>query len=248
MTPRSPVPVDLLAVGAHPDDVEYGMGGTLLRHHRSGHRIGVVDLTRGELGTKGSADQRAREADTAAGHYGARFRHGLDLGDNRIGADPAGVERLAAVIRAARPTLVCTHQAEDTHPDHRAAHELVRRAVFAAALASLELTVDGDPLDHHVVDGVLYFATDRVVDGHVHVDVSEVWEARLGRMMAFASPFTAPTADIDHTLYGIDDYLEVVATRARAHGQRIGVRYAEAFVAEQGVAADDLVELVRRRH
>ena len=247
MTARSPTPVDLLAVGAHPDDVEYGMGGTLVRHQRASHRIGVVDLTRGELGTKGTPEQRAVEADAAARHYGASFRHGLDLGDNRVGSDRASVERLAAVIRAARPTLVCSHHAEDRHPDHRAAHELVRRAVFAAALPALELTLGGEPVNHHVVDGVLYFPTDRVIDADVYVDVSDLWDARLGLMVAFASQFTAPTVELDHTLYGIDDYLEVVQTRARAHGQRIGVRYAEAFTAEQGVAADDLVELVRRR-
>ena len=244
--PTGPAPVDLLVIGAHPDDAEYGMGGTLLQHHRAGHRIGVVDLTRGELGTKGSPQQRASEARTAAALYGATFRHGLDLGDNRITNDPASVETLAAVIRVAQPTLVCTHLSEDRHPDHRSAADLVPRAVFAAALASLELPIAGEAVDHHVVDGLLHFPTDRVIDGDVLVDVSDVWEARLDTMRAFASQFTAPTAAIDHTLYGIDDYLEVVATRARAHGQRIGVRYAEAFVSDRGLAADDLVALVRR--
>ncbi len=244
--PTEPAPVDLLVVGAHPDDAEYGMGGTLMRHHHAGHRIGVVDLTRGELGTKGSPQQRADEARAAAALYGASFRHGLDLGDNRVTSAPATVEMLAAVIRAAQPTLVCTHLSEDRHPDHRTAADLVRRAVFAAALASLELTIDGDVVGHHVADGLLHFPTDRVIDGDVLVDVSDVWDARLDTMRAFGSQFTAPTAAIDHTLYGIDDYLEVAATRARAHGQRIGVRYAEAFTSDRGLAADDLVALVRR--
>lgn len=233
-----PTPVDLLAIGAHPDDVEYGMGGTLVRHHRAGHRIGVVDLTRGELGSKGTPERRADEARQAAEVYGASFRHCLDLGDNEVADNPPSVRRLATVIRTARPRVIVTHQAEDRHPDHRAANELVRRGTFAAALTSLDLGVD-----HHVTPGLLGFPTDRVIDGDVYVDVTAVWEARLEAMRRFASQFTAPTRDIDHTLYGVDDYLEVVATRARAHGQHIGVAFAEAFVTDQGVRCDDLVTL-----
>ena len=236
--PDDVVPVDLLAIGAHPDDVEYGAGGTLVRHHRAGHRIGVVDLTRGELGSKGDPHQRAQEARAAAEVYDARFRVCLDLGDNDVAADRASVHRLATVIRAARPRLVLSHQAEDRHPDHRAAFELVRRAVFAAALATLDLGVP-----HHVTPGLASFPTDRVIDGDLYVDVTDVWEARLETMRRFASQFTASTLAIDHRLYGIDDHLEAATTRARVHGQRIGVTYAEAFLTDQGVPADDLVTL-----
>lgn len=228
--------VDLLAIGAHPDDVEYGAGGTLVRHHHLGYGLGVVDLTRGELGSKGTPEQRAEEARKAAEVYGARFRVCLDLGDNQVAHDADTVHRLARVIRRARPRVVLSHRSEDRHPDHRATHELVHRAVFAAALTTLDLGVP-----HHAVPAVLSFPTDRVIDGDLYVDVTDVWEARLHTMRAFASQFAAPTRDIDHTLYGIDDYLEVVATRARAHGQAIGVRYAEAFTTDQRLVVDDLV-------
>ena len=235
-------PVDLLVVGAHPDDAEYGMGGTLVRHHRAGYRIGVLDLTRGELGSKGTPQLRAQEARHAAEVYGAHFRVGLDLGDNQVGHDRASVHRLATAIRAARPRLVFTHHAEDRHPDHRAAHELVRRGVFTAALSNLDLGVE-----HHVVAAVLCFPTDRVVDADVYVDVTEVWEDRLTALRRFASQFTAPTRDIDHTLYGVDDYLATTVARARVYGQRIGATFAEAFVTDAGVAATDLVELFEAR-
>ena len=233
----TPLPVDLLAIGAHPDDVEYGMGGTLVRHHHLGYRIGVVDLTRGELGSKGTPELRQREAAAAARVYGAAFRLCLDLGDNRVAATDAVVRRLAAIIRASRPRIVASHLAEERHPDHRAAHELVRRAVFAAALSNLDLDVG----EHHVVGATLGFPTDRALDGDVHVDVSEVWEARLATMQAFASQFDTPTLPIDQRLYGTDDHLALVAARARVQGQAIGVRYAEAFRCDRGVALDDLV-------
>ncbi len=234
-----PGPVDLLAVGAHPDDVEYGMGGTLVHHHHLGHRIGVVDLTRGELGSKGTPAGRRAEALTAAGVYGARFRVCLDLGDNRVTPTETAVRRLAAVIRRTRPRVVASHLAEERHPDHRAAHELVRRAVFAAALRNLEL--DDPDTGHHVVRRTLSFPTDRVLDGDLYVDVTAVWEDRLATMRAFASQFAVPTLAIDRQLYGTDDHLALVAARARVQGQAIGVRYAEAFLSDGGIAVADLL-------
>jgi N-acetylglucosamine malate deacetylase 1 len=232
-------PVDLLVVGAHPDDAEYGMGGTLLVHARQGRRIGVVDLTRGELGSKGTPQLRAEEAREAAALYGASWRLGLDLGDNQVTADPSSAQRLARVIRRARPTLVCTHHAVDRHPDHRAAHELVRRAVFAAALRTLDLEAAA-----HVPAATLCFPTDGVLDApDVVVDVTEVWEARLATMRAFASQFEADTLAIDRRHYGVDDYLEITAARARVHGQHAGATYAEAFVADRPPRTRDLTSL-----
>jgi N-acetylglucosamine malate deacetylase 1 len=232
-------PVQLLAIGAHPDDVEYGMGGTLVRHHRLGYRIGVVDLTRGELGSKGTPEGRAEEARHAAAVYGARWRITLDLGDNRVGEDPSAARRLAGVIRAARPSLVFTHHQDDRHPDHRAAHELVRRAVFASALRNLDLSAP-----HHVPDAVLYFPSDTVVVPDVLVDVSDVWADRVETMRRFTSQFAGPTLEIDHRYYGVTDHLELVAARAQTYGQRIGVRFAEAFLTSRPPAVTDLVALL----
>ena len=236
-------PVDLLVVGAHPDDAEYGMGGTLLVHHARGRRIGVVDLTCGELGSKGTPQLRAREAAHAAELYGARWRVCLDLGDNRVAPDPEDAQLLARVIRAARPRLVFTHHHVDRHPDHRAAHELTRRAVFAAALRNLDLGVES-----HVVPATLFFPTDGVLDRpDVAVDVTEVWEQRLETMRRFASQFDSDTLEIDRAHYGVDDYLEITAARARVHGQHAGVRYAEAFLADRPPRSDDLFEVFAPR-
>ena len=236
-------PVDLLVVGAHPDDAEYGMGGTLLVHHAAGRRIGVVDLTRGELGSKGTADLRAREAAHAAELYGASWRACLDLGDNRVEASPGAAQLLARVLRAARPRLVFTHHHVDRHPDHRAAHELTRRAVFAAALRNLDLGVEP-----HVVTTTLCFPTDGVLDRpDVLVDVTGVWQQRLETMRRFTSQFDSDTLEIDRAHYGVDDYLEITTARARVHGQHAGVRYAEAFLADRPARTDDLPALFAPR-
>lgn len=231
--------VDLLAIGAHPDDVELGMGGTLVLHHRLGHRIGVVDLTRGELGSKGSPELRAEEARAAATVYGAQWRVGLDLGDNRVVDAPEPARTLARVVRMARPSLVLTHHAEDRHPDHRAAHGLVRRAVFAAGLVNLELG-----LPHHVISALAFFLSDEVAACDLVVDVTPVWTQRLATLRCFASQFTTPTVDLDHRYYGIEDQLAAVDARARVIGQQIGVRYGEGFVLQRPVPTGDLLALL----
>lgn len=228
--------VHLLAIGAHPDDVEFALGGTLARHVRMGYRVGVVDLTRGELGSKGNPALRAQEAAAAARVYGASFRLCLDLGDNRVVDDPDVARRLAALIRSCRPSLVFAHDGDDRHPDHRGAFALVRRAVFLAALRSLDL---GAP--HHVVDRLCYFPLNETVRPHFVVDVTDEWPQKEAAMRAFQSQFVDPTLEIDHRFFGVDDYLEMARVRARLYGQFIGVRYGEGFLCQDAVPVSDLI-------
>ncbi|WPD18898.1 MULTISPECIES: bacillithiol biosynthesis deacetylase BshB1 [Thermaerobacter] len=233
-------PVDVLVIGAHPDDAEIGMGGTLVKLHRLGYRIGVIDLTRGELGSKGTPERRAQEAALAARVYGARFRFNLNLGDNRVEDSPALGRKVAALIRRCRPRVVFTHHGDDRHPDHRGASALVRRAVFQAALRNLDL---GEP--HHVVDALLFFPVNEWVEPSFVVDVTATFDAKLEAMRAFASQFVEPTAPIDHKYFGVEDYLEATVVRARHYGLRIGVRYGEAFLADAVPVADPVAAFRR---
>ncbi|ADU52236.1 LmbE family protein [Thermaerobacter marianensis DSM 12885] len=235
-----PQPVDVLVIGAHPDDAEIGMGGTLVKLHRLGYRIGVIDLTRGELGSKGTPERRAQEAAAAARVYGARFRLNLNLGDNRVEDSPALGRKVAALIRRCRPRLVFTHHGDDRHPDHRGASSLVRRAVFQAALRNLDL---GEP--YHLVDALLFFPVNEWVEPRFVVDVTETFAGKLEAMRAFASQFVEPTAPIDHKYFGVEDYLEAAVVRARHYGLRIGVRYGEAFVADAVPVADPVAAFRR---
>lgn len=234
-------PVDILAIGAHPDDVEFAMGGTLVLHHRMGYRIGVVDLTRAELGSKGTPERREQEAEAAAAVYGAAWRANLDLGDNQVVDDPATARRLAMLIRQARPALVFTHHGEDRHPDHRGAFALTRRAVFAAALRKLDLGVP-----YHVVSGLLFYPSNELMDPDLVVDVTDAWDQREEAMRRYTSQFVEPTLDIDHKYFGVQDYLEATRARARHYGQQIGARYGEGFACQDGVRVDDLVQTFGR--
>ncbi|QIA27922.1 bacillithiol biosynthesis deacetylase BshB1 [Thermaerobacter sp. PB12/4term] len=235
-----PEPVDVLVIGAHPDDAEIGMGGTLVKLHRLGYRIGLIDLTRGELGSKGTPERRAQEAAAAARVYGALFRLNLNLGDNRVEDSPALGRKLAALIRRCRPRLVFTHHGDDRHPDHRGAWALVRRAVFQAALRNLDL---GEP--YHLVDALLFFPVNEWVEPSFVVDITDTFEGKLEAMRAFASQFVEPTAPIDHKYFGVEDYLEAATVRARHYGLRIGVRYGEAFLADAVPVADPVAAFRR---
>ncbi len=224
--------VDLLAVGAHTDDVEFGAGGLLCLSAQRGDRVGVVDLTRGEAGSKGDAELRAREAAAAAAVYGATFRSNLDLGDTRLSDTPEAACALADVIRGCRPALVLAPPASDRHPDHRAAALLVRRAVLYAGLAKIGA---GEP----VTPAVLHYAVNEWDRPDFVVDVSAAWADRMRALRAFASQ-TGATVAVDHAFFGAHDYARLIEARAAYHGALIGVEHGEGFwVAQGGVPLPD---------
>ncbi len=233
-------PVDILAIGAHPDDVEYAIGGTLLLHRRQGYRVGLLDLTRGELGSKGNPEQRQKEAEAAAHLLGASFRANLGLPDGGVVDTPEAAQALARVLRACRPLLVLTHWGEDRHPDHRGAYALTRRALFLAALRHLDLG-----LPHHLVRGVLFYPSNEWVEPDLVVEVSEVWAEREEAMRCYRSQFLDPTLEVDHVYFGVRDYLEMARLRARHYGQRVGGGYGEAFLAPGPLRLRDLPALFR---
>lgn len=230
-------PVDVLVIGAHPDDAEFGMGGTLCHLARLGYRIGLLDLTRGELGSKGSPERRCQEAEAAAAVYGASFRQCLDLGDGHITDDISIAQRLAGLIRQSQPKLVFTHHGADRHPDHRGAHALVSRAVFQASLKSLDLGVP-----FHVPDRLIFFPINESLQPDFIVDITAVWEQKLQALQAFASQFVEPAALIDQKYFGVSDYMAVIEARCRVYGQQIGVAYGEGFVTHDGIPVADPVQ------
>lgn len=233
--------VDVLVIGAHPDDAEFSMGGTLCLLADQGYTIGLIDLTRGELGSKGDPERRRQEALRAAEVFGALFRECFDLGDGHVRDDVQTAFRIAAAIRQCRPKLVFTHHGEDRHPDHRGAHELVSRSVFQASLRSLDLGVP-----YHCPDRLIFFPSNELMKPDFFVDVTDVWERKMASLEAFESQFVEASAPIDHVYFGVSDYRRAVEARAVVYGQRIGVRYAEGFAVRDGVPVTDPVLTFRR--
>lgn len=233
--------VDVLVIGAHPDDAEFAMGGTVCLLHDLGYSVGLVDLTRGEAGSKGNPERRKQEADAAAKILGAAFRECLDLGDGHVTDDTENAALVARVIRRCRPKLVFTHHGDDRHPDHRGANALVERAVFQSCLRSVDLGVP-----HHCPDRLIYFPSNELMQPDFFVDVTGVWERKIASLEAFTSQFVEPAAPIDRTYFGVSSYKEAVEARSRVYGQRIGVPFAEAFATRDGVPVADPVRTFQR--
>jgi N-acetylglucosamine malate deacetylase 1 len=227
------VPVDVLAFGPHPDDVELGCGGTLAALAARGLSFGIADLTRGEMATRGTPQTRAREAAEAARLLGAGFRVSLDLGDGDLRTDRAAQLLVVEAVRRARPRLVLAPWTEDRHPDHGRGGRLVGEAAWYAGLARLETG-----LPAHRPDQVVYYAAYALLAPTFLVDVSATFEAKRAALRAYKSQFFDVTQEGATGSYEPETYIssksfwEGVEARARAYGRIANVSYAEGFVSK----------------
>jgi len=227
-------PIPLLAFGPHPDDVEICCAGTLLKLKARGHRVGIVDLTAGESGTRGSREIRARETAAASAVLGLDLRLNLDLGDGRL--ENSLGNRLAVVraLREHRPALVLAPWREDDHPDHEAAAELVRHACFLSGMAKVDT---GQP--PHRPQRILFYPGRREFRPSFVVDIGEHWERRREAALCYRSQFHDPESDEPPTAISSPDFWHFIEARAMHYGQRIGARYGEAFWCEDTLPVDD---------
>ncbi|MEE8467059.1 MAG: bacillithiol biosynthesis deacetylase BshB1 [Planctomycetota bacterium] len=218
--------LDVLVVAAHPDDAEISLGGTLLRMVRAGRRVGIVDLTRGELGTRGERADRDAETAAASELLGLSVRLNLGLPDGRVIADVAARESLAACIREHAPDVLLCHHTEDLHPDHAAAGKLGREAWYLSGLDRLAQRAGG--AGAHRPARILHFMGHLAFEPTFVVDISAVWEDKLELVRAYATQLVpAHAGDAGaHLLFGAD-ILERMRTKARYFGEQIGVAFGE---------------------
>ncbi len=219
-------PVEILAFSPHPDDVELGCGGTLATLARRGASFGIVDLTRGEMGTRGTPELRAREAAEAARILGARFRANLDLGDGALRTDRAAESLVVDVIRRARPRLVLAPLVLDRHPDHVRASRLVTDAAWYAGLAKLETG-----LPSHRPDQVVFYAAYVLVPPTFLVDVSAAFATKIAALHAYRSQFHDENSSEPETYVSSKGFFDGIEARARSLGRIANVEYAEGFIA-----------------
>lgn len=215
--------VEILAIGAHPDDADIGVGGILCAAAAAGHTVDILDLSQGELGTRGTPAERAAEALEAARILGIRGRHNAHLPDGGIANTPE--QRVAVVrhLRHLRPRIVLSPMGQDRHPDHDAAHELVRDALHLAGLS--KLACEGSP---HRPERVFYYRVygDDSAPACV-VNVTPVFDTKLEALRAFRSQFHNPSYDAPETFVSSPAFWDGIKTRAAYWGSRIGVAYAE---------------------
>jgi bacillithiol biosynthesis deacetylase BshB1 len=243
MSENLPEPVDLLAFGAHPDDVELTSAGWLLRAADAGRRTAVVDLTRGEGGTRGSAETRAREAAEAARLLGLSGRENLGLPDTRVEVEPQALARVVAAIRRWRPKVVLAPESGDLHPDHVATAELVRRAYYLATIGRAE----GGGLPPHRPDALLHYFGHRERSPSFVVDVSGVWERRNAVIRAYASQLGAGEPGGPVTNVSAPDFRRRYEARFAYWGSRIGAAWGEPYLLDRVVPLDDPIEALRKR-
>ena len=228
--------VDVLGIGAHPDDLELSCGGTLLKMKSLGYAVGMVDLTRGERGTRGSAELRAQEASAALKVMGLDVRENLDLGDMHLQDTQDRRRKVVEVIRKYKPRIVITHWPYDRHPDHEGASLLVKNAMFLSGARNFD--ADGEP---HTPGRLMHFPSHWVQDLNVYLDISEHYERKIEAAKCYKSQFFDPDSKDPATLLSRANFFEDLETRFRNFGYQIGVRYAEAFWIREKIRVDDPV-------
>jgi bacillithiol biosynthesis deacetylase BshB1 len=242
--------IDILAIGVHPDDVELGASGTLLKHIALGKTVGLLDLTRGELGTRGTADIRDIEAAAAAKLMGAIFRKQIGLEDAFFQWSKEAVLRIIQVIRLHQPEIILANALDDRHPDHGRAAKLVADACFYSGLAKIS-TVDeqGFTQERWRPQALYHYIQDRNLKPDFIVDITGFMKAKIALVKTFKSQFFEGNAEGQYaaelsTPISGADFLEFLYAKARAYGREAGFEYAEAFNVSRAPGVRDLFDLV----
>jgi bacillithiol biosynthesis deacetylase BshB1 len=227
--------LDILAIAAHPDDVELCCSGTLSKHIQAGYKAGVVDLTQGEMGTRGTAEIRLQEAEDSRKVLGLKVRDNLKMDDAFFSNDREHQLRILEAIRRYRPRIVLTNAIRDRHPDHARASQLVSEAAFYAGLPKLGLEGKAHELEAWRPRQVLHFIQDRYITPDLVVDISGHFEKKMETIRCFRSQFYDPNSDEPETPLSRPDFLEFVEARAREFGRPIGAEFGEGFTSERPI-------------
>jgi bacillithiol biosynthesis deacetylase BshB1 len=237
----------ILAIGVHPDDVELSCSGTLINEIKKGRSAGIVDLTAGELGTRGTAETRFAEAKLAAEIMGLSARENLGMRDGFFRNDEEHQLKVIKAIRTYQPEVVLANILDDRHPDHGRAGKLVAESCFLAGLSKIEtLGDDGQPQKKWRPKQVFHYIQDRFYEPNIVIDITDVFEQRMDAIKAYATQFHASPdgAKGVQTYISTPDFLEALISRSRLLGKRIGVKYGEGFLTQKNIGIrtfDDII-------
>jgi len=224
--------LDILAIGVHPDDVELGCSGSLLAAISQGKKVGILDLTKGELGTRGTPEGRLQEAQSAAQILGVECRENVGMADGFFKNDEEHQKLLISYIRKFRPDLVLANAIDDRHPDHGRAAQLINDACFYAGLRKV-ITVSEDGVEQEAwrPKNVFHYIQDRYIKPDFIVDISAFMDKKIEAIRAFKSQFFVPTYNSNEpqSYISTPEFLEFIEARAKELGHAIGVKYGEGF-------------------
>ncbi|MEM7163024.1 MAG: bacillithiol biosynthesis deacetylase BshB1 [Bacteroidota bacterium] len=236
--------LDILGIFAHPDDAELCCAGTLLKHVSLGKSVGVVDITMGQLGSRGTPMIRLAEADKAAQILGLAIRDNLELEDGYIENDAAHRLKIIEAIRKYQPEIVITNAIEDRHPDHGRAAKLVSDSCFFSGLHRIKSIDQGQEQDAWRPKVVYHAVQDRYLKPHFIVDVSPFVDKKFEAIMAFESQFYSPNSTEPDTPISTKEFLEVVKARMRDYGRLINAEFGEGFTSERPLGIADMTQLI----
>ena len=238
--------LDILAFGAHPDDVELGCGGTLIAAVAEGKKVGVIDLTEGELGTRGTASVRLKEASLAGEIIGATIRENLGMKDGFFVNDQAHQMAIIAIIRKYQPDIILCNAPEDRHPDHGRAAKLIADAAFLSGLVKIQTTLNGVAQAAWRPTQVFHYIQSRNLTSNFVVDISAHMDKKMESILAHASQFYNPNSNEPNTFISSNSFLEFIKGRAKELGQQIGVQYAEGFISEKMIGIQSFDALIQK--
>ena len=228
--------LDILAFGIHPDDIELSCAGTLLVEKGSGKEVGIIDLTKGELGTRGNAQTRKEEADNSAVILGVDVRENLEMADGFFKNDEENQLKIIKVLRKYRPEIILCNAPEDRHPDHGRSADLVSDAAFLSGLTKIE-TYDahGNLQEAWRPKYVFNYIQDIYLSPAFVIDISDVFDKKIEAIEAFSTQFYNPEASDKEpqTYISSPEFIESVINRSKMFGRMIGVKYAEGFVSKK---------------
>ena len=235
--------LDLLIFAAHPDDAELGCSGTILRSIAAGKKVGIVDLTRGELGTRGTAETRDAETAASSRILGLHVRENLEMRDGFFRNDEEHQIKIIQMIRKYTPEIVFSNAMHDRHPDHGKASDLVNDALFLAGLPKIRTEIDGVQQDAFRPRLLFQYLQDRYIEPDIIVDVTEFWDKKMECIRAFKTQFFNPDSDEKETYISTPSFLKVVEARSRDLGKAIGAEHAEGFTSRKLLGIDNLFDL-----
>jgi bacillithiol biosynthesis deacetylase BshB1 len=231
--------VDILAFGVHPDDVELGCSGTVIASVMAGKKVAVIDLTRGELGTRGTMETRKTEAANAARVMGACARENLEMADGFFQNDEAHVKKVITAIRKYQPEIILCNAPEDRHPDHGRSSKLVADAAFLSGLRKIESTLDGELQEAWRPSYVFHYIQDRYLKPDFVFDISNQHDQKIQAILCYTTQFNTTDQSEPQTYISTPDFLDTVTGRAQLLGKRIGVKYAEGYITHKMIGINN---------
>lgn len=237
--------LDILAFGVHPDDVELGCAGTIMAAIDQGKKVGIVDLTRGELGTRGTPTTRTQEAAAAAKIMGVDVRENLDMADGFFVNDEAHQRKIIALIRKYQPDIILANAPEDRHPDHGRSAKLVSDAAFLSGLRKIETIHEGVTQNAWRPAYTFHYIQDRFIQPSFVIDITAYMERKMEAVLAYGTQFTNADTSEPQTYISSPQFLETVKARALMLGKRIGVGYAEGYISEKIIGFSNFDAIIK---